>query len=478
MLLRLTPLASCLATALALALPLVHAANRTVTNCSDSGAGSLRLAIAGAASSGDTIVFDTAQMACSTITLTSGQIAIDAEQITLQGPGAGLLTISGGYVSRVFRDAPADSLDYNRKLTINNLTIADGRATVAVPTAAIAGGCIYSSGDVTLSASTVTNCVAEDSSSQVAGGAVWSNSLHVLQGSTISDSQANGFGVNAAIGGGAYVRGQIVVSFSTISGNSALGSHSNLGPGIGGGLASFGGAGGDVQISSSTISGNNSDFGGGLYLSNGSAIRAITIDRSAIFGNHADVSAGGVQLYDGSSNAVARIVDSTVSGNNSSYWTGGVANFGAALTISNSTIVFNAAQSSPVGSAIAAGLNTTAATLQSSLIAKNLDSGFPSDLGGGVTMLGSGNLIMATRPGTTAPAATLTGDPLLGTLMDNGGPTLTRALLNGSPAIGTGNNPAHLGSDQRGPGFARSTNGKTDIGAFQTGDGIFYSGLE
>ena len=72
----------------------------------------------------------------------------------------------------------------------------------------------------------------------------------------------------------------------------------------------------------------------------------------------------------------------------------------------------------------------------------------------------------------------MTADPLLQALANNGGPTLTHQLQAGSPALGAGNNLAQLASDQRGPGFARSTAGKTDIGAFQTGDGIFYNGLE
>src|SRR5262245_23531056 len=55
-------------------------------------------------------------------------------------------------------------------------------------------------------------------------------------------------------------------------------------------------------------------------------------------------------------------------------------------------------------------------------------------------------------------------DPMLAPLQDNGGPTQTMALLPGSPAIGTG---ALTDSewDQRGPGFARTVNGRTDIGA-------------
>ncbi|MCB1209949.1 MAG: choice-of-anchor D domain-containing protein, partial [Verrucomicrobiales bacterium] len=67
-------------------------------------------------------------------------------------------------------------------------------------------------------------------------------------------------------------------------------------------------------------------------------------------------------------------------------------------------------------------------------------------------------------------------DPLLGTLADNGGPTLTLELLSGSPAIDAGD-PAFdpnafvppLNEDQRGTGFARVVNGSIDIGAFELG---------
>jgi hypothetical protein len=58
-------------------------------------------------------------------------------------------------------------------------------------------------------------------------------------------------------------------------------------------------------------------------------------------------------------------------------------------------------------------------------------------------------------------------NPLLGPLQNNGGPTMTMALLPGSPAIAAGdptNAPAY---DQRGPGFPRLVNGQIDIGAFE-----------
>ena len=59
---------------------------------------------------------------------------------------------------------------------------------------------------------------------------------------------------------------------------------------------------------------------------------------------------------------------------------------------------------------------------------------------------------------------TVTGDPLLGPLADNGGPTLTHALLPGSPAIDAGNDAVAETVDQR--GLARNVNG-VDIGAFE-----------
>jgi hypothetical protein len=58
-------------------------------------------------------------------------------------------------------------------------------------------------------------------------------------------------------------------------------------------------------------------------------------------------------------------------------------------------------------------------------------------------------------------------DPLLGPLQDNGGPTLTMALLPGSPAIDAGDNTDAPDFDQRGPGFPRIVNGIIDIAAFE-----------
>ena len=63
----------------------------------------------------------------------------------------------------------------------------------------------------------------------------------------------------------------------------------------------------------------------------------------------------------------------------------------------------------------------------------------------------------------------LSGDPNLGPLQDNGGPTETQALLSGSIAIDAGDNAGAAGLmfDQRDPGFDRIVNGTVDIGAFE-----------
>jgi hypothetical protein len=66
---------------------------------------------------------------------------------------------------------------------------------------------------------------------------------------------------------------------------------------------------------------------------------------------------------------------------------------------------------------------------------------------------------------TSPESAILFADPLLGALADNGGPTQTRALSSGSPAIDTGNNSACPAADQR--GIVRPQGGGCDIGAYE-----------
>src|SRR5574342_913452 len=97
--------------------PVAHASNVTVTNNSDSGAGSLRDAIA-IANPGDTIVFSLTLP--TTITLSS-QLVI-TKNLTISGPGANSLTISGNNSTRVISATGAT-------LNLSEFTVANGNAS-------------------------------------------------------------------------------------------------------------------------------------------------------------------------------------------------------------------------------------------------------------------------------------------------------------------------------------------------------------
>ena len=96
----------------------------TVTNNLDSGRGSLRYEIAHVHNN-DTIAF-APSLDGQTITLTTGQLAIN-KNLTIQGPGAGQLTISGGGAngSRVFDVAGGTNV------TLSGLTISNGSGIAA-----------------------------------------------------------------------------------------------------------------------------------------------------------------------------------------------------------------------------------------------------------------------------------------------------------------------------------------------------------
>src|SRR6516162_4900674 len=97
----------------------------TVTNTLDSGAGSLRaaVAIANAAKTSDTIVF-APSLNGQTITLTSGELLITSD-VTIAGPGADKLTISGNHASRVF-ELNNKAKTHLPQVSFSGMTISNG----------------------------------------------------------------------------------------------------------------------------------------------------------------------------------------------------------------------------------------------------------------------------------------------------------------------------------------------------------------
>jgi len=248
-------------------------------------------------------------------------------------------------------------------------------------------------------------------------------------------------------GGGVSNSGILTVTYSTISGNSA---------GNGGGI--FNNFGATLTITNSTISGNSATGtggGGGIINHEGGTL---TITKSTISGNRSSYGGGGVKNFRGT----LTITNSTISGNSAKY-AGGIQNY-ALLKISNSTISGNIAMR---GGGI---VSRESSVLQNTILANN--SG--RNCVGTVTSNGY-NLSSDKSCNFNGPGDMNQTDAKLGKLGNYGGPTQTRPLLLGSPAIDAGNpngctdgNGNLLKTDQRGkprpdPGDASGC----DIGAYE-----------
>ncbi|MBK8430295.1 MAG: hypothetical protein IPL28_02895 [Chloroflexi bacterium] len=277
--------------------PTAHAAPlETVANLNDSGAGSLRQAIA-AVDPGGTINFSVS----GTIVLGS-ELVID-KNLTING--GNVITVSGNNAVRVFL------VNAGTSVTLDSPTIANGRVsgdgggirnngTLTVSnsliysnTADFSGGGLYNTGagKVTIAASTVASNTAE-----VGGGLfnTGSGSAIILTSGSLVQANTASFGGGGLFNTGA---GQVTIAASTVASNTASGD--GFSGGGGGGLyntpgsaititngslvqantASFGGGlrntgAGRVVIAASTVATNTADlFGGGIYNSgNGSAI--------------------------------------------------------------------------------------------------------------------------------------------------------------------------------------------------------------
>jgi hypothetical protein len=145
------------------------------------------------------------------------------------------------------------------------------------------------------------------------------------------------------------------------------------------------------------------------------------------------------------------------------------------VTLTNVTLTANRATSYGGG----LGVDFGSPVLHNTLIAGNFNGATGTtrddiagavDPGGDYNLIGDGSAMTGLHNGVNGNlvgSADNPIDPLLGPLADNGGPTLTHALLSGSPAIDAGNNAYATDWDQRGPGFRRIVNGIIDIGAFE-----------
>jgi hypothetical protein len=403
-----------------------------VTSCDDAGPGTLREAYFNAV---DGDVIDLSQLTCSEISLTTGALTDSAPEVSIEGAGKYALTINGNNNGRVLVHNGSGTL------TVYGLTISGGSYS-----GQYGGGCIYSYGNVLLEAANVSSCSLSSSGTDHAyGGAVYAKNSVLLAGAAITESSAHAASANSAGGGVWAYNAQIY--FSTVSGNTISGDGSHYSRGGGAFVR------GDARIGYSTFAGNAAESGGAIFLFGG-ATDTMVIANSTISGNHASGAGGGVfAKY-----RPLEVDNSTISGNTAVF------DFGAGLYLYTDT---------DIESTIVAG-NTS----QDGLLA--------SDVGGAasITITGANNLIVA--PTLPVPADTISADPMLGPLQDNGGVTMTHALLPGSPAIDQGNNIRGFSYDQRvsdetAPyGYERMVGANADIGAFEFGapDRIFVGDFD
>jgi hypothetical protein len=452
-----------------------------VTNLDDAGLGSLRDAI-GITPSGGTVDFRPGMSGM--ITLITGELLIDKD-LTIAGPGASLITVSGNHASRVFNVAAPFTVD------ISGLTIAQGRVT---GTAANGGG-IFNAGTLTVTDSAISsNYVSGSGLGQGHGSGIFNAGTLIVSNSTLSDNYGY-----PCFGGGIYNSGTLTVASSSLSdnfiyddpgggifndrGGTLTVTNSTLSgnaAGGGGGIANYGGTltvtnstlkrngasylgggifdegAGTLTVTNSTLSDNlansSSGYGGGIENEGGT----LTVTNSTLSGNSAFLG-GGIDNYGGS----LTVTNSTLSGNHSNYVGGGINNF-RTLTVTSSTISGNSARY------MAGGIAGTL-TAMNTIFAGNTAYS-PGDVIG--TLHSQGHNLIGDGTGGSGFADTdLVGttdfpiDPLLEPLGDYGGPTQTMRPLPDSPVINAGDNTDAPDTDQR--GFTRIVGGFIDIGAVE-----------
>ncbi len=363
-----------------------------------------------------------------------------SSEIAVQGPGADVLTVRRDSSSpfRILNVAPA------AVVSISGLTMANGRVQNSTT------GGIKNEGQLTLTDSRVVGHSSESSSpvGTSAGG------IHNAAGASLT-----------------LIR-------TTVESNVVLHTYEGYGgQAYGGGIVNAG----TLEIFSSTIANNRAQsnsvdaqaFGGGIYNTG-----TLTVDSSTIHANIAEMPSawgfndvGGGGIYSSGVGSSVTIINSTITGNQSisgdlAFGGGIYAPFNGVVSIRNSTIVGNSASADYEDYGGGIYQSTATIAIKNSIIGGN-SAEFGADLKGSFTSFGN-NLFSNSSGGSGyAPTDILNVDPQLGPLADNGGPTLTMALLPSSPAIDTGDNTNALEWDQRGPGFPRMVNGTVDIGAFE-----------
>ncbi len=236
------------------------------------------------------------------IVLTGGELAI-SDDLVINGPGAGTLTISGGNLSGVF------SID-SGSTTMTDLTIANG---VVVGDFGSGGGIFVGNGATLLA----SNLALHDNSA-AEGGAIALAGTATLQNVELYNNQAQSYG------GAIYQDGRLTIDSSSIYSNTVIGGFSG---GSGGGIFFIDGFGADLEVTN-----------------------------SAIYSNTAIYDGGGIGMRTGEQGMFATLTNTTISGNRAGSNGGGIAASAARYTLNNVTITNNTADSDNDGDGMGGGI--------------------------------------------------------------------------------------------------------------------------
>jgi CSLREA domain-containing protein len=403
--------------------------------------------------------------------------------------------------------------------TITDSTIRNNRVTSNTGSA---GGGIFSSGHLTIEGSLIENNGMGDAP-RFGGGVHVGSGLGprqlIIRDTVITGNQAffvagldtafdttvertqitNNHAVNSG-GGAGFFNETMTLDDSTISGNTA--------EGTGGGSGITNAA--NLTITNSTISDNGSPTagnGGGITNQSNFIVATLTVENSTITGNQTAPDHGGGGIHNREDETVT-VIDTTIADNTAGHgggvWSQGQIALnetavyeneaadgrGGGLDLEAPASLTNVTISDNIGSALAAadgaaltlqnvtlaagqGLAPTSANgstgieNEGNITARNtiIAGGVPNCTGGPLNSFG-GNVEDADACGLDADSDQVATDPLLGPLADNGGPTLTRALLEDSPAIDTGVAGNCPPTDQRGQ--PRPQGVACDVGAYES----------
>ena len=349
-----------------------------VTNLNDSGAGSLRQAVADTAGGGE-VTFQ----AGLTGTINLATPINLSKSLIISGPGSSVITVKAPSGNRIFDESGGTIF------AVKKLTLQGGGGTVASD-----GGLIRCTVDLV-----IMYCVLKDGRSSGDGGAVYLSGGELqCPGSTFQNNTSTGgdggalhmqdstwffIGASTFTGNVAYINGGAISLYNVANGD-MLGctvSQNDATTGNGGGLSVFSG---DIEIESSTIIGNDAlaAHGGGIYAS----VCDLYIHNGCqITSNTTAGAGGGICSMSGTVRVeMSTLADNVATGSYNGAGGGGIAQISASsgwsLTIDHSTLSGNRATSY-----LAGGLYTTSdATITDTTFHANESEGH----GGGVFYAG------------------------------------------------------------------------------------------